>query len=664
VSLPQIQLDDRRFQDLVDEARRRIARSCPEWTEHNVSDPGVTLIELFAWMTEMITYRLNRVPDKVHVALLELLGIRLEAPTAASAEVFFRLAGPAKEDVLIPRQSEVGTMRTESEESIVFQTADEFTIPALRPERYVVERGGKAKEIGIADGWARPAGADRLPFATPPVLGDGLYLGFEAPLSRLVVQVEVEASQARGVGVDPTDPPLRWEVSGKSGEWIEARVLSDGTGGFNFGSGTVDLELPAESGLAPVAGHRMHWLRCRVADSGLEGRSVGASYSHPPEISALSAAPIGAMLRSSHSSRVAGEVIGESDGTPAQSFQLSHTPVLEPAVEETLEVREPGAEEWIAWELRDSFISSHGDDRHFVLDLASGELQLGPAVRQPDGRWAQRGAVPPKDSVLRFTTYRHGGGRRGNVAPGALAMLKSSIPGVATVTNPRPALGGVDAEALDSARRRAAMEIRTRYRAVTAGDYEYLASEASRRVARAKCLPPANGDAIRLHLLSQVEPPDRRLSLEELMPDPRLLEAVGAYLDERRPVGTTLELVPVPLRGVSVVVDIQAEPLADPQRIERDVTYALYSYVNPLIGGSTTGPGGGWPFGRTLNQGELFGIVYSVPGVHYVRILRMYETDLVTGEQAAQPAGSHLDIEPHELIASAAHTVRVTRRDE
>jgi hypothetical protein len=86
--------------------------------------------------------------------------------------------------------------------------------------------------------------------------------------------------------------------------------------------------------------------------------------------------------------------------------------------------------------------------------------------------------------------------------------------------------------------------------------------------------------------------------------------------------------------------------------------------VNPLIGGSTTGPGGGWPFGRTLNQGELFGIVYSVPGVHYVRILRMYETDLVTGEQAAQPAGSHLDIEPHELIASAAHTVRVTRRDE
>ena len=82
VRLPEIQLDDRRFQDLVSEARTRIARSCPEWTEHNVSDPGITLIELFAWMTEMTIYRLNRVPDKLHVALLDLLGHPARRPDA------------------------------------------------------------------------------------------------------------------------------------------------------------------------------------------------------------------------------------------------------------------------------------------------------------------------------------------------------------------------------------------------------------------------------------------------------------------------------------------------------------------------------------------------------------------------------------------------------
>ena len=56
----------------------------PEWTEHNVSDPGITLIELFAWMTDMLIYRLNRVPDKLHVALLELLGDPAPGPTAAA----------------------------------------------------------------------------------------------------------------------------------------------------------------------------------------------------------------------------------------------------------------------------------------------------------------------------------------------------------------------------------------------------------------------------------------------------------------------------------------------------------------------------------------------------------------------------------------------------
>ena len=82
MSIPQIELDDRRFQDLVNEARMRAGQACPEWTEHNVSDPGITLIELFAWMTEMTIYRLNRVPDKLHVALLDLLGIRLDGPSA------------------------------------------------------------------------------------------------------------------------------------------------------------------------------------------------------------------------------------------------------------------------------------------------------------------------------------------------------------------------------------------------------------------------------------------------------------------------------------------------------------------------------------------------------------------------------------------------------
>src|SRR4051794_41769612 len=122
--LPEIQLDDRRFQDLVSEARTRIHRSCPEWTDHNVSDPGITLVELFAWMTEMTIYRLNRVPDKLHVALMELLGIRLDGPAAARTRLRFRLSAPADARARIPGgTTEVGTLRTATEDSIAFRVA-------------------------------------------------------------------------------------------------------------------------------------------------------------------------------------------------------------------------------------------------------------------------------------------------------------------------------------------------------------------------------------------------------------------------------------------------------------------------------------------------------------------------------------------------------------
>ena len=91
--LPAPNLDDLRFQrDLVDEARRRIIGYCPEWTDYNLSDPGITLIELFAWMTERLVYRLNRVPEKNYIKFLELLGTQLQP--SSSAKVEFRKVSP------------------------------------------------------------------------------------------------------------------------------------------------------------------------------------------------------------------------------------------------------------------------------------------------------------------------------------------------------------------------------------------------------------------------------------------------------------------------------------------------------------------------------------------------------------------------------------------
>jgi predicted phage baseplate assembly protein len=475
------------------------------------------------------------------------------------------------------------------------------------------------------------------------------------------MNVTIESSMARGAGVRPEDPPLRWESSLGDDGWAEVAVMEDLTGGFNYGSGIVEVQCPPSSGVESIAGRRLHWLRCRIADT---TRVTGepAVYTQPPEIYQITAASIGALLPVEHSALEIAEQLGISDGTPGQAFTTRFAPVLGLAPDETLEVQTP-AGDWEPWEERDSFAGSQSADHHFVIDSVHGRIRLGPGLRDPDGGSSQRGAIPSKGAVVRMSRYRHGGGRAGNVDAGTLTTLRSAIPGVASVTNPEPARGGVDSQSLTSLRDRGALEIRTRYRAVTAEDFEFLATEATPRVARARRVSD-DEPGITLRILPRVDPADRRLTIDELTPDEHLLDEVARYLDARKLAGTPVRLLPMRFRAVSVVVNLQASPRADVQRIEREVRRALYTYLNPLIGGTAGMLGSGWPAGRSLNQGELYAIVHAFEGVEFVRILRLYEMNLETGEQAARAAGRQIVIEPDEVIASGEHIVRVARRED
>ena len=188
---------------------------------------------------------------------------------------------------------------------------------------------------------------------------------------------------------------------------------------------------------------------------------------------------VGGTVPAVHAATVIEESLGVSEGSPASPIRFRHRPCWSWSPATRSRWRSPASEEWVRWQPVASFAQSTGADRHFMLDRERGEVRFGPAIRQPDGGWRQFGAVPPAGSALRFTRYRHGGGRAGNVAAGALTTLASRLAGVESVTNPQPAAGGADAEPLESARRRAALELRTRSRAVTVEDFERLTVEAS-----------------------------------------------------------------------------------------------------------------------------------------------------------------------------------------
>src|SRR5262249_58398040 len=117
--IPAPRLDDRAFEDIVAEAIRLIPRYCPEWTNHNPADPDITLIELAAWMTDIILYRLNRVPEKNYVAFLNLLGIKLRPPQASRALLSFSLSEGAEKQT-IPEGTQVATPQAADEETITF----------------------------------------------------------------------------------------------------------------------------------------------------------------------------------------------------------------------------------------------------------------------------------------------------------------------------------------------------------------------------------------------------------------------------------------------------------------------------------------------------------------------------------------------------------------
>jgi hypothetical protein len=131
MSLPSPHLDDRTFHQLLDEARARITQACPEWTDLSPHDPGMVLLEAFAHLTETMLYRLNRLPEKVYVEFLRLLGVRLQPPATASVALRFSVSRPAERPVDIPRGTRVTLSRADAgTEPVVFLTAEAARLPA------------------------------------------------------------------------------------------------------------------------------------------------------------------------------------------------------------------------------------------------------------------------------------------------------------------------------------------------------------------------------------------------------------------------------------------------------------------------------------------------------------------------------------------------------
>jgi predicted phage baseplate assembly protein len=182
--LPLPNLDTRRWADLVEEGRALVPRHAPDWTDHNIHDPGITLVELFAWLAEQLIYRANRIPERHRRKFLALVGFPPHPPRPARAVLGLQLTALAGSRV-IPIGTPFLAAASEGQE-ISFRATHATTLVEASLAAAQTFDGARFidRARALRDGAPfAPLGADpRAPSPYDAERAPALYLGFDQAL--------------------------------------------------------------------------------------------------------------------------------------------------------------------------------------------------------------------------------------------------------------------------------------------------------------------------------------------------------------------------------------------------------------------------------------------------------------------------------------------------
>ncbi len=649
-------IDDRTFDDIMQEVRTRIARYTPEWapvwTDVNDNDPGITMVQVFAWLADMMIYRLDKVPQLNYLKFLMLLGIELNPAGPASAEITFPVEDTFTDPyVIVPERTQVSAEPTDGGAApIIFETQRSLIALAARLTAVQSFDGYDYTDLHTDNDEPGQGFEPFGPLATPD---SALLLGFEyakefPPQVELNLAVWVVEGASTSTFFDCNVPQTQafpsaqvvWEYwNGK--QWRPLSLLKDETLAFTQ-TGHIYLKTPANGEMKPDASIgtatesqpiARYWIRARLATS---------SYERPPQLLAIRTNTVSAQ----QAETVQDEVLGGSTGLPDQVFQLANTPVLQDSL--ILEVNEVG-DTYEVWTRVDDFFGSSPNDPHYVLDRTSGQIRFGDGT---NGR-IPVGNVDNAGSNVVARQYRFGGGKGGNVAPNTLTTLLTSIAGINEngITNLQAAFGGRDEETLAQAELRAPRSLKSKCRAVTSEDFEYLAMQAA-NIRRARALPlfhPSFPADVKVPgVVTVIVVPDS----DDPKPTPSegTLRTVCAYLDMRRVLTTELYVIKPTYQQVQIQAEVIADDNADLAEVKVGIENALLNYFHPLIGGEDNQ---GWPFGGTIYYSRVYQRVFTVPGVQSIDQL------IIVLDGVEQPACTNVSIANGALVYSTEHDIQV-----
>lgn len=582
MTLPAPKLDDLTWADMMAAIRRRIpAESDGAWTLHAPVDPGVTLLELFAYLLEQRLYWLDQVPDELVVAILRLLGLDLPR-RARSAATVLRLTAdwPDTPVPVVPAGTRMsrdpfGRITFTIDEVAVFPVSGDGVTVLTDRDRTADLRARRGVPLLGTDGAAASA---RF---TLPLTGMHEAPG---PLSLLFELDSPAAPSWSPRAVDDVRPPadLTWS-------WFNPDTGV--TGAFeSFADGTAGLRRSGVVRLRPPPG----WT---TADRGVVVSTRAATFSTPPLLLSLSVNVSAA--RHLERRTVTGTDLADQIYAwlklPGQRLVLPDA--ADRLLTATLKIADE--ERPAEWTTVPDFGFGSSRDQVHLIDRTEGALVFG------DGLTGRIPVAAPEDVTVDYTI---GGGRVGNGGlTGNWLPVDDAVAGLGTLTgvNLVQAADGTDPETVTQARERAAGALGEVTRAVTGDDFVTLAvTTPGVAVGRAyaslgehpgfPCVRVAG--AVTVHIVPSVP-----AGVTAPRPDPGMICEVADRLADARLITSEVFVRAPAYRAVRLRVDLSGDP-ADRAEVSTVVGAALRGYLDPLTGDDD---GTGWPFGGALRPSAL-----------------------------------------------------------
>ena len=639
-------LDDRRYQDLLNEALARIPVHNPEWTNFNRSDPGVTLIEVFAFLTETLLYRANQIPERNRRKFLSLLGIPLlPASSARGLVIFSNERGPLQTITLseglevragqVPFRIEKGLDVLPIEAQAFYKRPLPSPSEELKAyyQQLYASLGAQTRSPNIQLYETAP-----FPVRDPLVTGSRLNAVDGSIWIALFVRqadrgdpnarqqaVEAIAQKTLNLGVVPllsdarrvllpggrANPAealtMRYEIPQLPPGGVLPTKLSDRLPQYRSLEPKTVRDVMSEPGVVqitlPAAPELGLWTNLDPLEAGvgdfpptLDDEELSDRVITWLRLRATAALPSQLMwvginaAEVTQRAHVANELLPAGTGEPDQSAGLANRPVIPRSVRLTV-----GGERW-----------------EEIDDLtAAGPEVPGPDLRRPPGtplpvpsrsdvfvvnlesgeiRFGDglRGKRPPLDATIR-ADYDFGAGRAGNVERAAITTAPA-LPAGLKVTNPVRTWGGAEGETVAEGEKQISRYLQHRDRLVTAEDFDSISQRAPGiDIGRIEVIPAFNPE------LPQNEPGDAPGAVTLMvipkydpaqpdapLPDRPFLDALCAYLDPRRLVTTEVFLRGPTYKPIWVSVGIDVVAGASVAQVREAVRQEITRFLSPL----------------------------------------------------------------------------------